>query len=238
VEQGSQRPHWRSRSPRVSSRRGAASSDPDGDPLTYLWTSADGVLADATGPSPSFSAPAAGIYPVTLEVCDAEACDSVEASVVVYDPDGGFVTGGGWIDSQPGSCGPAAPEGVCADDPTGRASFGFVAKYKKGASAPDGQTAFAFQAADLRFHSDSYEWLVVAGKDRAQFRGTGFVNDETGYTFLLTAFDGGTTEPDGFRIKIWNELGIVYDSRSGADDAISTGNRQVIDGGSIVIHRK
>ena len=213
----------------------SASSDPDSDTLTYLWTSADGDLADDTDPTPTFTATAAGIYAVTLEVCDVSACDTAEASVVVYDPDGGFVTGGGWIDSQPDSCGPAAPEGVCDDDPTGKASFGFVANYKKGASAPDGQTAFAFQAADLRFHSDSYDWLVVAGKDRAQFRGTGSINGETGHSFLLTASDGGTTAPDGFRIKIWNELGIVYDSRSGADDAINVGNTQVIGGGSIVI---
>jgi hypothetical protein len=216
----------------------SASSDPDGDPLTYLWTSADGELADATGLSASFSAPEAGIYPVTLEVCDAEACDSVVASVVVYDPDGGFVTGGGWIESQAGSCGPAAPEGVCADDPDGRASFGFVAKYKKGASAPDGQTEFVFEAGNLRFHSDSYEWLVVSGSDRAQFKGTGSINGEVGYSFLLTAYDGGKTGPDGFRIKLWNEVGIVYDSRAGADDALQVANTQAIGGGSIVIHRK
>lgn len=43
----------------------------------------------------------------------------------VYDPDGGFVTGGGWIYSPPSSL---------SLDPSaeGRASFGFVAKYKKG----------------------------------------------------------------------------------------------------------
>jgi hypothetical protein len=71
-----------------------------------------------------------------------------------------------------------------------------------------------------------------------QFRGSGSISGQPGYTFLLTAYDGGTTGPDGFRIKIWNELGIVYDSRSGSDDAITVGNAQAIGGGSIVIHRR
>ena len=48
---------------------------------------------------------------------------------VAYDLDGGFVTGGGLIDS---------PTGVYKPDPdlTGKATFGFVSKYKKGANTP------------------------------------------------------------------------------------------------------
>ncbi len=43
---------------------------------------------------------------------------------MVYDPDDGFVTGGGWIDS---------PAGACQPDPnlSGKATFGFVSRYKK-----------------------------------------------------------------------------------------------------------
>ena len=52
--------------------------------------------------------------------------------MVVYDPAGGFVTGGGWINS---------PAGAYRADPalTGRANFGFVSKYKKGATVYDNQ---------------------------------------------------------------------------------------------------
>jgi hypothetical protein len=50
----------------------------------------------------------------------------------------------------------------------GKANFGFVAKYKKGATVPDGNTQFQFKAGDLNFHSNSYEWLVVAG-NKAQY---------------------------------------------------------------------
>ena len=82
----------------------------------------------------------------------------------MFDPEGGFVTGGGWINS---------PEGAYTADPTltGKANFGFVSKYKKGATTPTGETEFQFRVADLNFHSDIYQWLVVAGA-RAQYKGT------------------------------------------------------------------
>jgi hypothetical protein len=40
------------------------------------------------------------------------------------------------------------------------------------------------------------------------------------YQFLLTALDGallGGAQPDAFRIKIWNESGLVYDNAPGSD---------------------
>ena len=48
----------------------------------------------------------AGIYTVRLIVDDGHggiATASSEQFIVVYDPDGGFVTGGGWIDSPAGA---------------------------------------------------------------------------------------------------------------------------------------
>lgn len=104
---------------------------------------------------------------------------------VVYEPDGGFVTGGGWINSPAGACNLVS----CTAATTGKATFGFVSKYKKGATIPTGETEFQFQAGGLTFKSSSYEWLVVAGA-RAQYRGTGTVNGSAGYSFLLTAVDG------------------------------------------------
>ena len=89
--------------------------------------------------------------------------------VVIYDPAGGFVTGGGWIDS---------PAGAYTADPsmTGKANFGFVSKYKKGASIPTGQTQFQFKAGDLNFQSSSYDcWSlrVPALSTRASGRSMG-----------------------------------------------------------------
>ncbi|MHB8868323.1 MAG: right-handed parallel beta-helix repeat-containing protein [Thermoleophilia bacterium] len=119
--------------------------------------------------------------------------------------------------------------------PTGKATFGFVSKYKKGASIPEGNTQFMFKAGDLNFHSTSYDWLVVTGSSFAKYKGEGTVNGSpspTGgpYRFQIWAGDGGKTGDDTFRIRIWYESAgaemVVYDN----------GMNQAIGGGSIVVH--
>jgi hypothetical protein len=139
-----------------------------------------------------------GIYTLGLTVTDDDggSGQSQFKYVVVYNPSVGFVTGGGWIWS---------PEGAFTDNPsaTGKANFGFVSKYKKGATVPTGQTEFVFQAGDLNFHSSSYEWLVVTGSNYARFKGIGTINGLGGeygdYKFMLWARDDTT---DTFRIRI------------------------------------
>ncbi len=172
--------------------------------------------------------PQAGVYQVTLTSGDQQA---LYRYVVVYNPEGGFVTGGGWITS---------PEGAYTADPslTGKANFGFVSRYKKGASVPSGNTEFQFQAAGFHFQSDVYEWLVIAGK-KAQYKGTGMVNGTPGYGFMLTGMDGDLyqdKQPDKFRIKIWETASgaLVYDNQSGDEDNADA--TTVLGGGSIVIH--
>ena len=153
--------------------------------------------------------------------------------MVVYDPSGGFVTGGGWIDS---------PAGAYAADPalTGKATFGFVAKYQKGANVPDGNTQFQFHTGGLNFKSTSYEWLVVAGA-HAKYKGVGTINGSGNYGFMLTATDGqinGGGGVDTFRIKIWdknNGDAVVYDNQMSEGDDSNVGT--VLGGGSISIKK-
>ena len=178
---------------------------------------------------------------------DGDYGESIFQYVVVYDPEGGFVTGGGWIDS---------PEGACrltdaCEGATGKASFGFVSKYKKGASVPTGQTQFQFKAGDLNFHSERYDWLVIAGA-RARYKGVGTISGEGEYKFMLTALDAHINESDSheadrFRIKMWTEdedgnETIVYDNALGAsddfDDETLEETTTELGGGSIVIHKK
>jgi hypothetical protein len=178
----------------------------------------------------------AGIYTVKIKVLDDDTgydVESLTAYIVVYDPNGGFVTGGGWINS---------PAGAYAADPslTGKANFGFTSKYLPGRNVPTGNTEFQFQAGNLNFKSTVYEWLVVAG-DRAQYKGDGTINGVAGYGFLLTAIDGNHTAgggPDKFRIKITNKStgAVVYDNQAGYVD--DSPNATVLGGGSIVIHTK
>ena len=86
---------------------------------------------------------AAGVYATRMEVIDesgtvgiADSVDGVNSLVVVYDPSGGYVTGGGWFES---------PRGALAATPdlTGRVNFGLVSKYFKNAKAPKGETSSA-----------------------------------------------------------------------------------------------
>lgn len=158
---------------------------------------------------------------------------SVFQFIVVYDPGAGFVTGGGWIMS---------PAGASSLYPlaTGKANFGFVSKYQKGANVPTGETEFQFQAGNFDFHSTAYQWLVVSGA-KAQYKGTGTVNGAGTYGFLLTATDGalnGGGGVDQFRIKVWDTgtSTVIYDNAPGSDD-INTSNQTALGGGSIVIHK-
>ncbi|MFN2120840.1 MAG: PKD domain-containing protein [Anaerolineales bacterium] len=208
-------------------------SDPDvADTHTALWDWGDGstspgVVSEANGAGSAggdHTYAAAGIYPLTLTISDdTEASASTTFQyLVVYDPSAGFVTGGGWIDS---------PAGAYKPDPalSGKATFGFVSKYQKGATVPTGKTEFQFHAASLDFKSSSYEWLVVnQGGTNAQFKGSGTIDGTGSYKFMLWAGDGA---PDSFRIKIWEEPGgveaVVYDN----------GIEQPIGGGSIIVHK-
>lgn len=141
------------------------------------------------------------------------------------DPTGGFVTGGGTIWSE------ADPEAAFMSE-AGQASFGFVAKYKKGANVPDGNTNFVFEAGELHFHSSDYDWLVAAGKT-AKFKGTGTI-DGLGddFKFMLWAGDNDP-DVDTFRILIWQGTEeepevLIYDN--GPNDPLT--------GGSIIIHKE
>ena len=161
---------------------------------------------------------AVGIYTVCLTVDNGALASTPSCTMaVVYDPSGGFVTGGGWINSPLNAS-------YRYMQTAGKATFGFVAKYKKGANVPDGNTEFQFNAANLNFSSTSFDWLVVAGQ-KAQFKATGTINGQGSYKFMITANDGN---PDTFRMQIWDGDTIVYDN----------GSQQAPGSGSIVVHAK
>jgi len=124
---------------------------------------------------------------------------------------------------------------------TGKATFGFVSKYKKKDSVPTGNTEFQFHAGDLNFHSDAYDWLLIAGP-KAKYKGTGTINGSGNYGFMLFAIDEKltpSTDVDLFRIQIWdkdNADALVYDNQVGAGEYDEPAT--AIQGGNIVIHKK
>ncbi|HEY0109979.1 MAG TPA: T9SS type A sorting domain-containing protein, partial [Fibrella sp.] len=207
---------------------------------TWKWQWGDGTTSE--GPLTSASLTVThkytlqGVYTPTLILTDA--CNQSVAVayqyVVIYNPDGGFVTGGGWINSPKG----AYKENL---ELTGKATFGFVAKYTKGSTVPKGNTEFQFKAGNLHFNSTAYDdmRLVVAGA-RANLKGVGTLNGTGNYGFLVSAIDGqinGGGGVDKFRIKIWNKATdqIVYDNNlnNSGDDGDP---EMALGGGSVVIH--
>ncbi|WP_317207967.1 PKD domain-containing protein [Maribellus sp. CM-23] len=179
-----------------------------------------------------------GVYRIELIVSDT--CGNLDTMlsdyIPVYDPDGGFVTGGGWIWS---------PAGAYKEDMTltGRANFGFVAKYKKGSNVPVGHTEFQFQAGNLKFNSSTFDAmrLIISGA-KAQFKGVGTINDSGNYGFMISVIDGalsGSSDLDKFRIKIWdldNDGAIVYDNNIEQTDETAE-PATVVSGGSVIIHK-
>jgi hypothetical protein len=205
----------------------------DGTAVPFSFTSGSPVSLSA-----SISGLEVGVYKVCVTAEDAAGNISVAecAYLSVYDPSASFVTGGGWINSPPGAM-PASPEAI------GKANFGFVSRYKRGkngfTSEVDGNTEFQFQTGGLSFKSTMHESgsLVISGQ-RATYRGTGTINEEPGYKFVVVAIDGnwnGQNNPDRFRIKISTTSDdVIYDNQIGSDE--NTEDASILGGGSIVIH--
>ncbi|MFD1096265.1 T9SS type A sorting domain-containing protein [Salegentibacter chungangensis] len=189
--------------------------------------------------SGSFTKPV-GVYLVKLVAendCE-HTTEKYYEYVVVYDPKGGFVTGGGWIIS---------PEDDSYEymQDEGRANFGFVAKYKSGNNTlgeVDGNTNFQFKDGDFHFKSSSYEdmSLIISGA-RATYKGEGTVNGAGVHKFLIVAVDGdldGGGGTDKFRLKVWGDntsSTVIYDNQLGMPELSDAATG--LEGGSIVIHK-
>lgn len=224
--------------PAIVSSSVSVSATFSGDqPAEVIWnwgdsTSSSGTIsAEGVSGEHYYSQP--GVY--TLELSLTDSCGTVSTSyykyVVIYDPNGDFVTGSGTIYSPPG----ASTEFPLA---SGTAGFGFVSKYDKNKSVPKGTTEFEFYAGNFYFLSTSYDWLVVAGA-KAKFKGRGNVNGVSGFQFMLSAIDGDINSkgnPDLFRIKIWVESTgeVVYDNEMNTE--IDADPATIISSGSIVVH--
>jgi PKD repeat protein len=163
-----------------------------------------------------------GVFTVGLSVYDDHGGvgESFFLYVVIYDPGGSFVTGSGKYESPPGAYFPDP-------DLAGKGRFGFHIRYRHGQSTPSGILRFTLTAVDFRLFAHTFDWLVVFGA-RSWFQGSGTINWESGYHFLVTAVDGDADpgddiEEDLFRIKIWHMDGgdseiIVYDNGFGSAD--------------------
>jgi len=162
-------------------------------------------------------APAVGVYTLVVTATDNASNTNVSDPVffVVYDPDGGHATGGGWF----------YPDGD-STLPDGKANFGFTARYKNDVST--GKLNFQYSDAGIHLKSTSIDWLTISAVS-AQFQGTGTINGDGLYTFRVQAKDNGEpgVDVDHFDIKIWNGTDTEADPYHKAKNTISGGNIQV-----------
>jgi hypothetical protein len=143
------------------------------------------------------------------------------AILVVYNPEGGFATGGGWIMPE---------DDLLNTHPNVRANFGFNAKYKQ--DSPTGHIEFRYSDGYIDLKSSSIEQLVITGGKIVQFKGWASVNKEEGYWFFVKGIDNG--EPganDIFDIKIWSP-----GASTDGDPTERAGG--MLQGGNIVVHTK
>ena len=166
-----------------------------------------------------FTAPdAAGLYEVCVTGTDASGNTGGPTclEIPVYDPAGGFITGGGWI-------------GTGSDVAEDRLVFGFVARYRKD-DVPEGRARISVESVGLELDADRYEWLVMdPDGDGVLIQGVGSLEGRSGeYRFQLEA----TSDPGGGTLRTsireaGDPTNVIFDS----------GPPRAVQGGSIMIHQ-
>lgn len=177
----------------------------------------------------------AGNYNVTLileDGCGQQTSESIN-DIIIVNPSGGFVTGGGKIKSPKGAW-------LADKDVSGMLYFGFVAKYHKKDTKPKGVAVIKIKDANVKFKSKSIDWLVVNSGYTAMFEGTGKDRKHNQhYRFRISAVDEGHgwKSEDKFRFQLWKlESGeLVYDNQPG--DPVDAEATEKISKGDIVIHK-
>ena len=168
----------------------------------------------------------AGVFTVSVTIADEDGGTSAAAFyryAIVYDPAGPPASGSGFIS--------------LTGDPKHKAHFTFSASFPGRSLVPDGKAKFWVPGGSLDFESGFVQMLVVSG-NRAQFWGSGMLNGAPA-TFRITAVDGDRSgsdrSGDAFRIELWQQGMLVFDTQPGAaqDAAVTT----QLGGGNIQIHR-
>jgi hypothetical protein len=196
----------------------------------------DTYPATASGCDRTHTYPHAGMYTIRLTVTDDDTgADNSVTLVVVYDPDGGFATGGGFLDSPAGAL-------TSRPDATGKLHVRLNPKYHSRDTGPapsSGRVAVSSTEVGFRLDSTALEWLVVTPDGKVAVKGTGTVDGQDGFGFVAYGFD----EPDAFRLLVWplstGDIpgeATVYDNRPGGDYDVDLADPQDLAGGSINVH--
>jgi hypothetical protein len=205
-------------------------------PYTAEITWGDGQvtnLSNLAGPTltSTHTYTVAGSFAIKVKVSRGSSFGSSTFSpLVVFDPNAGSLTGGGWFNSPLGAF-PANPSFI------GKIHFDADVKFEKKTTQLKGSAKVSLPGADFKL--TTFSWLSIIGS-RVQTAGTGTLNGASGYGFLLTGIDGkidGKKLPDKVRIKIWKQSTgqIIYDSQMDAPDSAAAA--LVLGGGNMTIHK-
>ena len=221
--------------------------DKPGNKHTAKWLLDGNVVANGTVIEPAgkqtgkvsgsykFNSP--GVYKLQMNVTDqtgitsyANTNNDLDAIVVIYDPNGGNIYGGGYFESSVGALksNPSA---------TGKASYGFAMNYFKNSTNPKGEAQFEFKVGEFEFNALNFDYLVI-NTAMAQFKGTGkIIGGQSGIGFIMTVTDGQLdgSGVDKIRMKIYNKNSgaIIYDNQPGASDAVLPA--QAVGGNSTIV---
>ncbi|MCO1597065.1 PKD domain-containing protein [Micromonospora sp. RHAY321] len=184
----------------------------------------------------TYTAP--GMYTISTGVADDDdgIADAASVMVIVYDPEGGFSTQGGFLDSPAGAL-------TGAPNVAGKLTFTFNPKYLPGEAGPvpgGGKVSASLQGASFDLDSTALEWLVVTLEDKVAVKGTGTVNGVPGYGFVAYGFD----DPDASRLVVWPlsagqypQDTVLYDNRGTAGYDLDMSDPQPLAGGSLQVHQ-
>jgi hypothetical protein len=185
----------------TDSLSGVASADYniDGGAFISLTGAFGGTSVNVSVAIAPFSTP--GLHDLCVRGTDVAGNVGTPNCVVlaVFDPNGGFVTGGG---------GTGSPAGADSSNPTGSGpvTFGFNVKYLPNTTTPAGDVEFHYNSGNINFKSTGFDFLVVTSEPRAQLQGTGTINGNTTCAFAIDAWSG-SFQPgnvDAFGITIFN----------------------------------
>lgn len=173
----------------------SASSDGDGDALTFTWASPIGLLTGA-GVNPTLPV---GIHSLTLTVDDGKGGISSDTVEITVNP-------------------PANTERAHSNGSSSYFSEGgynayatFNVKFESGASTPSGPLTFSSSKSRRKIVSTGIVSLTVAGKT-AVITGPSTLNGVAGYSFTATVGDNATpgAGADTFAITVTGPSGFTY----------------------------
>jgi hypothetical protein len=175
-------------------------SDPGAGMGTSLTASTPGTF------SATLSGLSTGVHTIGVRARDAAGTWSAVSTAlpVVYNPNGGFAVGGGWL--VPGGSTSDSGDLLPGINGTSKAHFGFVVKYQKGASTvPSGSFQFRYKVGDFELSSAGYDWLVVTNSQWAHFSGTARLNGGTeAYPMTVSVRDSNKSgTPDRLVLKVF-----------------------------------